>query len=522
MIGIERREIDRSQVLRPVLGSAFGIVLQVPYGPLTPTYIDSEGLLLDYFTQAGNPDPTYKDYYEAMVLLRETPLLACRPQGDALYGGVLLEDSNTGHACKAIATGISDLGSYTFPDNNAQCVIVGANPSADNNNYSVEVVASTSQVANTFDLKLYYNSVLQETFNVSMRPTQKDDFGNSVYIEEVLKDRTDITVLVNQSATLTLLPYYTTSAVSFAQGVTITSFATPSTTITAWNHFKEFSKYYTNYLVDCSCNATIGKAVIDISETNWYQHTFCGIPSIKATNKNATEELNTWKTKALNYRDINGSELNVNSDHVSLYGIWGEVADNYNDTTVWIGPVSTAAARRAFTNRNIGYSQAASGLNRNRGITNDFIRLEQDPQNIVDDLEAKQINVLTYTPGGKCIWDERTMQTTFSNTSFQSHRILFNTLEENIEALLLTFNFTDNNEDTRGELRGIVNSYTEPQEGTHAEDIEVKCDAANNPPALVNQRKMKLQVAVIPYPKANRMIFEFIHTRTGVSLSEVF
>jgi hypothetical protein len=522
MIGITRTEIDRSQVLRPTTGSAFGMVLQVPYGPLTPTYVNTEGDFLQFFSPAGDPDPDYKDYFEAMILLKQSPLLINRPQGDALYGGVKVDKAATGNVVAAISSGIADPSSYTFPDNDVQFVLIGSNPSADNNSYSIKIQDTTSEVSNTFNIELYYNGVLQDTFNVSLVRTQTDDFGNSVYITEILKDRSDIQAIVNTSSDLTVLPQTNDTAVSLGGGVTITSFADTSYTTAAWDYFKEFSKYYTNYLVDCSCNYTIGKYVDGIAQVNWYQHVFLGAPSTKQTNPNASQTLTAWKTAALGYRNINGALLNLNSDHSSLYANWGEIQDNYNNTTLWISPVSTAAARRAFTNSNIGFSQAAAGLNRNRGVTNDFIRLEQDVQTIVDDLEEKQINVLTYTPGGLCIWDERTLQTRYSNTSFQSHRILFNTLEENIEALLLTFAFTDNNEDTRAELKGIVDSYILPLIGTHVEDIESKCDAENNPAWLRNLRQMKLQVACIPYPKANRILFEFIHTRSGVSLTEVF
>jgi hypothetical protein len=522
MIGIQRTEIDRSQVLRPISGEYFGMVLQVPYGPLDPTPIASEVDLMNYFTTEGKPNPLYKDYYEAIVLLKQTPLLACRPQGDALFGGVEVENGAlTANTAVPLATGATSIGTFTFTSDDVQFAIFATNPSADNNNYSIEIEATSSEVANTFDLKLYYNSSLLETFNVSLVVGQKDGFGNSVYIEDVIKDRYDIQVVVNPEADLTILPAVVSTEVAFGGGVTITDFSDTSDTIAAWNKFQSYNENYTHYLVDCSCNYTIGKAVIDIAEANWYQHPFLGIPSIKSTNKKSTEVLNTWKTKALNYRDVNGTELNVNNDHGSLYGVWGEVSDNYNNTTVWISPVSTAAARRAYTNRNIGFSQAACGLNLNRGVSNDFIRLEQDVSTIVDDLEAKQINVLTFTPGGKAIWNERTLQTAYTNTSFQSHRILFNTLEENIENLLVTFVFTDNNEGTRSNLTSLVDDYLRPMKGVHLDDYLVKCDTDNNPATLIAQRKMKIQVAVIPYPKANQIVFEFIHTRTGVSLEEL-
>jgi len=522
MIGIEFTEKDSSQVLRPISGEYMGMVLQVPYGPLNPTPITSEGDLLNYFSVTGKPIPAYKDYYEAIILLKQSPILACRPQGDALFGGAEVEDSiTTANTITAVVTGPSDVGAYTFTSDRVQFAVFGANPSADNNNYSIATVASTSGVANTFGLEVYYNSVLLETFYVSLVVGQKDGFGNSVYIEDVIKDRFDIQVFVNTSADLTVLPMLVANDVAFGGGVTISTFATLSYTTAAWAKFEQYNENYTHYLVDCSCNSTIGKAVNGIAIANWYQNVFTGIPSIKSTNKKATETLNTWKTTALAYRDVNGVLLNLNSDHTSLCGVWGEVSDTYNNTTVWVSPVSTVAARRAFTNRSIGFSQAACGINLNRGVTNDFIRLEQDVSSIVDDLEAVQINALTFTPAGKAIWNERTLQVAYSNTSFQSHRILFSTLEENLENLIVTFNFTDNNESTRGDLYRLVDDYLKPMKGIHIDDYLIVCNTTNNTPALINLRKMKIQIAVIPFPKANKIVFEFIHARSGVTLTEV-
>jgi phage tail sheath protein FI len=520
MIGIERIEIDRSQVLRPPEGESYGMVLNVPYGPIVPTYIDSEGLLMSYFTPAGTPDPTYKDYYEAIVLLKQAPILACRPQGDALYGGVTVENTGSGYEVAPLVAGVADPNAYTFPSNLVQFAILGAEPSAANNNYSVEISASTTQVAYTFDIDLYYDSEFVANFNVSLRRV-KDAFGNSVYIEDVISGRSDIQVVVNTEADLTVMPVYTVSEVSFGSGSTNTTFDSTAL-IAAWQPFKQYNKYFTHFLVDTSCLSLVGKEVIDIAEANWYQHAFLGAPSIKATNARATEELNTWKTSTLDYRDVNGTDLNVNSDHASLYAVWGKVSDNYNGTTLWISPVSTAAARRAYTNKAISFSQAACGLNAGRGTTNDFIEMEQDSSGVVDELGNKQINTITYTPGGKCVWNEWTLQTSHSNTSYQSHRTLFNTLEENIEALLLTFVFTDNNATTRNDITSILNSYLKPMVGVHLEAVEVRCDETNNPASLINLRKMKVQVAVIPYAKANKIIFEFIHSRSGVTLSEVF
>jgi hypothetical protein len=523
MIGIERTEIDRSQVLRPAEGESFGMVLQVPYGPITPTYIDSEDLLLQYFAPGSlKPISTYKDYYESIVLLKQAPILACRPQGDAKYGGVTIERNITGNVVAGLTVGITDPTAYTFLSNEIQFAIIGAEPSTNNNNYSVEILTTTSTIANAFDIVLYYNAIEVTTFTVSLIRSQKDGFGNSIYIEDVIKNRSDIQVIVNSSATsLTTTPVKTIAPVSFLGGTNITTFST-SYTITAWDYFKQYNKYFTHYLVDCSCNEVIGKAVIDIAEANWYQMPFFGIPSVKSTNPNTIEDLNTWKTNAKAYRDINGIKLNVNTDHASLFGVWGRVNDTYNDTTVWISPVSTAAARKAFTLKNISISQSACGLNANRGAANDFIELEQDVQSIVDELDSVQINVLTYTPAGKCVWNENTLQTSLSNTSFISHRTFFNTLEENIETLLLSFVFTDINDTTMSELTSILNSYLIPMKGIHLEDVEVRCNNTNNPPALKNQRKMKVQVGVIPYPKAKKIIFEFIHSRSGVSLSEIF
>lgn len=524
IIGIERIERDASQVVEPAGGEAHGIVLQVPFGPIVPALITNPEDLFTFFTPEGIPDPTYKDYYEAEILVKQAQLIAVRPQGDALFGGVTVEETGTGNATEALDTpsggvGIQNPNSYTFADNLKQFVIISADPSADNNNYSVKILATTSEVANTFDIDLLYKGSLVANFNVSLVRTQLDGFGTSVYIEEVIKQRSDIQVIVNTSADLTVLPEFNSSAVTFGGGVTITDFSNTADTIIAWNFFKEFNRYYTHYLVDTSANAVIGKAVESIARVNFYQHVYCAAPSIKSSNARATETLNTWLTGVLDYRDINGIDLNLNSDHISLHANWGEVPDTVNNTTVWISPAAAFAARKAYTLQNISISEAAVGPNENRGVASEFIQLEQDPTELNDQLDSKQINFLTYSSAGILCWGERTLQTFLSNTSYISHRTWFNFLEESIENVLFTFVFTDINEGTRATVRSLVESFTDPQIGPHAEDIQVRVPRDD---ALAALRKFKVQVAVIPFPKANKIIFEFIHSKAGTDLNEVF
>lgn len=518
--GITLKEKDRSQVIRPINAAPFGCVLQVPYGPLTPTYIGSKAQLIEYFAPGGKPDPSYKDYWEALILLEEAPLLACRPKGDAAYGGVWLRSSATGNSHESFSVGITDPSTVTFPDNEVQFTIIGANPSTNNNNYSVVLSESSLEVNDSFDMSIYYNGTLETTFTVSLLK-RVDGFGNSIYIEDVLDGRSDVQVVVNTDADLTILPKTDDTEISLASGANISSFSDETYTTAAWSYFEQFNKYYTNNLVDFSCNAVIGKYVNTIANANWYQIHWAGAPSVKASNPRTEEAFNTWKQSVLDYRDVGGTDLNLNSDKTTLWANWGKVSDIYNGRYVWVSPVSAAAARRAFTDRVLSFSQASTGLNENRGAVNYFVELEQDPSTVTLEMEAKQINVITYTPQGMALWNERTLQTEYSNTSFISHRQLFNRLEENIENTLLRYVFIDNNQDERDRYTGLIRDYLRPMVGVHVDSYIVKSDSENNPPELVNQRKMLLQVGVIPYPKANEITFEFIHSRSGVNLREV-
>jgi len=523
IIGVTTIERDASQVLNPLGGNVFGAVLQVPYGPTTPIYINSPDLFLDYFTPEGKPFPRYKDYYEALLFLNQSPMYLCRPQGDAIFGGVRVYEDVSGNENQGLDVmsggNITDPNNYAFSGDSSLFIILGADPSADNNNYSVKIAASSlSEIDDTFDIQLYYKAVLQETFTVSLKNI-KDDFGFSLYIEDVIKDRSDIQIIVNPNRDEDAVPLTNSSAVSFTGGVNITSFASTSVTTAAWDNFKAYNKYKVDHILDFSCNSTIGKYVINIATTNFFQHAYVGVPSIKATNPRSTETLNTWQTKVLDYRDVQGVELNVNNDHGSLICNWGRVSDPYNDTTVWISPVSAYVSRKAYTMKNISISQAAVGVLANRGVINDFIELEQDPSSIYKTLDQNQINIITPTPSGNAAWNERTLQVRYSNTSFISHRTYFSYLEYNIEQALFTYVFTDINDGARADVRDLIKGFTDPEIGINAEDIQVRVPKDD---ALANQRKMKVQVAVIPYAKANEIIFEFIHSRQGVSLSEIF
>jgi hypothetical protein len=517
-IGIKRIEIDKSQVIAEAAGEVFGMVLRVPFGPLKPTLFSNVETFIDAFSNNGKPDPAFRDYYEAQIVLTQAPILACRPQNDALFGGVYIEDENSATPLtEGVGTGIADPDNMVFPDDDKQAAILGANPSAENNNFSLKVVASKSQVANTFNIELYEDSVLIQDFNVSLLETQLDGFGNSVYIENVLAGRTDIRVVVNSAADLTAAPAIDTTAVAFDGGVTITAYDVASMTA-SWNQFKEYKKYYTHYLVDTSGLSAVAKAVLAVADFNFFQMVYTAAPSIKSTNKNSTESLSTWKTAMDTYRDTSGTELNVNSDHISLCANWMRINDTSNSTTVWVSAACAFAARKAFTMNQISISQAAVGANANRGSVQEAIELEQDPTSIVNALRDNQINCLTYSPAGIVCWNETTMQVAFTNTSFVSHRTFFYILEEGIENALFFYVFTDISDDERASLESFVRSYTDPFIGEHAEDIQVRVPKDD---ALAAQRKMKIRVAVIPYPKANEIVFEFIHSKAGVDLSEL-
>lgn len=524
VIGIERVEIDRSQAIRQVSGDTAGTVLQVPFGPIRPTVIKGgdEETFLKLFAENAIPNPDYKDYYEAMIMLKQGGLLVCRPQGDALYGGVQVKKIGTGNDPVALVTGFSDPSTYTFASANVQFVMFGADPSALNNGYSIQVKATTAGVANAFEIDLYQNGIFLQNFLVSLKKTQTDNFGNSIYIETVLNGRLDVNVIVNTAADLTVLPQFNTSptTTSFGGGTTITTFATPSITNTAWHNFYEFNKYYAHILADLSCNATIGAYVNGIALANWYQIAYVGAPSIKASNPMAREDLATWFNTMEAYRDANGVQLALNSDHATLCANWGTIRDNYNNGLVWISPVSSFVARKLFTLASIGVSQAAVGANANRGLVDHFVELEQDVSSVIDDLMAIQVNPVTYSPAGKVVWGEWTLQIKFSNTSFVSHRYYFNYLQENIERNLFDFVWTDINAEVRGDLVRFVRTFTDPEIGVNASEIEVRCP---DDPSLEQQRKLKVQVAVRPYAKANKIRFEFIHAGPGgISLSEVF
>jgi len=419
----------------------------------------------------------------------------------------------------------SDNITYTdrTPDLQAMILLTGKDPSANNNNFSIKVSSITSPISDKlFKIeigKLIGSTVeLQNSYIVSFDPTVKDGFENSLYILEVMKNDTLVSVRVNDNIDTTLMPSYSSNYVSLSGGVTWTS-QSSSDVISAWNNFKKnYKKYNARLLLDISANPTIGKAVYEIAKENWFQRAVMCVPSVKITNSDSIEDISVHIQRAKDYRDVNGVKLGINSvyGHGSLFDNWYKIADTFNGGYRWLSPVGQYGKLSAFVEDNKNLWQSVAGGN--WGVIDNAIELEfnfdeDTTQSLPKD---NQINVLTYSPAGKIFWGDWNLTTIESNISTTGVRDIFSYIEEAITNFLFYKNYEYNDSDTRLDVYNSIDNLMSPLKTQGAFwDYSIIVDKTNNTDEVINDRKLLVTLRVEPRKGITSVLFTFEHFLKG-------
>ena len=189
------------------------------------------------FLQTYTPDDTVGvgydlAYYSALAFLqRSNKLWVTRSVNGALIGGCVFPTTGSGASPAPISSGIEDVRAFQFGPNDC-FLLYGSNPGAWNNNISVKVLRNDKET-NAFDIQVYRNDLLEETFTVSRVEGQKDGFGRNIYIEDRLDSSLYIRALDNTAQPDTVEPVYSeASTASFTPPVETQAYTPGSNAIT--------------------------------------------------------------------------------------------------------------------------------------------------------------------------------------------------------------------------------------------------------------------------------------------------
>lgn len=363
----------------------------------------------------------------------------------------------------------------------------------------------------TYTLTLYQNQttgqVTINTYTFSLERV-KDNYGKSIYYEDVFKDNDYIKLFINSDYTGIAEP--DSSIVNMTGGVRGND-PQDSDYLVAWSNFQKRNNYRVKTFLDVTGSHIT--AIKNLIEN--YQPQAFGI-SIVPFGNNAQS--------AIAYRQ----GLGIDSHEIALYTNWRKIKDPYNNSFAWISGVGAIGVKYAQMN-DVYDGLAPAGIDENGlgGQISGFetVEVENDYSETDKQLlnEEAQINPLIKDPFyGVIIDGDKTLQVSNSDTSFIPHVRLQKKMIEDIQTQILRKQVFKLNDDLHRLLaKSQTETYLAPilQLNLLAE-VYVQCDEDNNDSDVLTQRLFILDIYLKVTPFSERVLLRVTRLPQGGTVAD--
>lgn len=200
---------------------------------------------------------------------------------------------------------------------------------------------------------------------------------------------------------------------------------------------------------------------------------------------------------------------------------WKYIYDRYNDRYLWVPTVGDHAGVYSRTDRN--RDPWWSGAGEQRGLINNVVKLAFNPnESQRDQLYANRVNPVVNFPGiGTMIYGDKTLLSLASGFNRIPTRRLFIVLEKTLAnaARFAMFEFNDNI--TRAQVYGILDSYLRDVKGRRGvEDYLIDVGDKVNTPEVVANNQFKGRIYIKPKYSINFIELNFINVGAIMSFDE--
>lgn len=496
-------EFDFSGFVQPIISETGGMVVISSKGRNDkPILCQSENDVIKHF---GNPSADYPSVFETIAFCRKAPCFVASAIGDnALYGGVAVREENL----SGLSTGVESVTNYSFTDNSISHILFTT--SQWDSNYYVSVVTKGNDnfQAILYELNGTTYSELR-TYDYSLT-REKDNFGTSLYYDDVFNDDPYIIPKINSSTTAS--DYTTLSGTTKynldggARGDTPDS----SDITTAWNLFQSANKYPVQIFMD-AFGDHVGTLNTLIQTYQPYSQGISIIPKDKTV------------SQMVSYR--NG--LSVDSDDVGLYCSWFKIIDNYNNSYAWISNIGSVGGKFAQMNNVFdGLSPAGIDENNHGGQLSDWTPVEPERDFSDTDLQTldnAQINpIIMDEIYGMMVYGDKTLQVSNSDTSYVGTKRLYKLIQKNIvRQILRKQEFKNNDEFHRYKAKAMTEDFLRPIVALQLlREVQVVCDETNNDDVALEQRKFYLNLYIKVTPNSQFCILKFIRLSQTQTIAE--
>ena len=212
------------------------------------------------------------------------------------------------------------------------------------------------------------------------------------------------------------------------------------------------------------------------------------------------------------------SVATIDSNYVATYYPWVKILDTNTNKIISVPPSVVLPAVYAANDNSAAEWYAPAGLNRG-GIPTAVQVLDRVTHSERDQLYEGRVNPIAAFPGqGICVWGQKTLQIAPSALDRINVRRLLINLKKFIASSSNYLVFEQNVASTRNRFLTIVNPYLESvqqRNGIYA--FQVKMDAENNTPDLIDRNILYGQIYIQPTRTAEFIILDFNILPTGAS-----
>ena len=532
--GVEIKEVDKSVRVPSFPGVYCGCVVVSPKGPTEPTLVTRAEQLYDWFLPKGK---TFRgldtSFYTAAVALQATDKLwVVRVHNNALYGGFTIAtpldlDNNltTGQATGTLSVGISNPETYLFVQDEI-LFLYGANPGAWNNDIGIKLFTRTdtsryqeelTQLKTQLQVEAFVIEVyLRENLNtpvevhvVSRQKGARDGFGKNIYVESSLKSSAYIRALDKDVVNENEVPS-SVSTISWLGGGDNGAVVTSGQVVAGLNHFSNTDEIPLFLLLDSGWTIReVHNKIVTICESRKDCFGVCSVPYSAEASAN-------YLTEIVDYRR---NVWNPNSSFAALYTGHCKIFDKDIDDSFFIPPTGFVASAISRTASNYEVWFPPAGWRRGKlnvlDVRRRFTRGEKDA------LYNAGINPIRFAPGrGVAIWGQKTLHALPSALDRINVRLMLIVIQQAIAVALEDWQFELNTYEERERLRIVVTNYLnliKARKGLY--DFYVLCDETNNPPQVIDNHELNVDVFVKPTRSIEFITLRTIITSTGMDFA---
>jgi len=290
----------------------------------------------------------------------------------------------------------------------------------------------------------------------------------------------------------------------YADVASLSSYGT-STTLQNWNTiFNIFNNFCQNTRKDCMFIADPLRQIF-----------------VNGANTKTLDNPNNNFTLNI-YNPLQNSLANVDTNYAAIYGNWLKTYNAFSNNYIWVPASGYAAATYANSDTATQPWYAPAGLN--RGQLQNVTDIAFNPnQKQRDYLYTISVNPIALFSGeGYVLFGQKTLQALPSAFDRINVRRLFLVLERATNKALKYFVFEPNTVFTRTRLVNTINPLFDLAKNTQGlYDYLVVCDQRNNPPAVIDNNQLNVDIYIKPVRAAEFILVNFIATTTSQNFNEL-